>query len=465
MSIADDFELPVDKWVKWNYQKSPFAHFSLNADQDGYDLLVGRKELLKSVIASFATWGKISSLNGGVGVGKTSLANVAAYILEKLSESARIEKKSNRYIYSFFENIKYEKEQSDEDFEFSIFVRLAEKIIQIKNGNSDFSWATLNHYDDYKKCILDPVFKERGFSVAPLGGIQGSSTPNSHPAHGKRAFIDTIKTWLDTLFPKNDSFIICVIDNFELMDEAERLVQFFEKNRDTLLKQNGLKFVLCGANNSVLKLKTSWLSAYIDNTIEVPSIDTTNAKDIYQTRNNKFAKATAYIPITEEKFVSLAKLIRVNTRDLIGEAEAYCEYIHRNFPEKNTPKTDHEKNKEFQIWIEGQTQESLDAIKKRITKHCWTILNIASNSMGGIFKSGDYDHFNIVQGSYSNVINILKDLKLIDERNDEEHKKKRIYTLTPKAYYILYAAKVGTINENEAVEDDAPGCENEKTNI
>ncbi|MFC3530917.1 hypothetical protein ACFOLG_01845 [Vogesella facilis] len=459
MASIDIFSLPQDKWTKWKYEKSPFAHFSLNADQEGLDLLVGRDELLqKQVIPSFSTWGKISSLNGGVGVGKTSLANVAAFILEELANKARNNKTSNRHIYSCFENIKYEKSHTDEDFEFSIFLAIAKKIYSIKDGNSDFSWAVLPYYEEYRHCINDPTFKDGGLSIAAIGGFDKSKSLNTHPAHGKTAFIGTIKSWLDTLFPQRNSFIICVIDNFELMDEAEKLIEFFEKKRDTLLNQKGLKFVLCGANNSVLKLNTAWLKAFIDNTIEVPSINIANAAKIYETRTEKFAKPSSYIPINETEFIDLANLIKVNTRDLLGEAENFCQYIDlKSIAGEPLPKSAIDKSQKYKEWIILQTNEALKAIGKRITKNCWRILNIASTpTMDGTFKSGDYELFNIPQGSYSNVINTLKDLKLVEERNDEEHKKKRIYTLTPKAYYILHASKNGDVNQFDALEDTTP---------
>jgi hypothetical protein len=69
----------LDPYAAIGLIENPFIVHALSADERGKRLLVGRDEELHMVAQRLHKHGKITCLDGHVGVGKTSLVNVAAY--------------------------------------------------------------------------------------------------------------------------------------------------------------------------------------------------------------------------------------------------------------------------------------------------------------------------------------------------------------------------------------------------
>ena len=69
----------MDTYASYGLTESPFHVYALGADDRGVRLLVGRDTEISLVAQRLHKHGKITCLDGHVGVGKTSLVNVAAY--------------------------------------------------------------------------------------------------------------------------------------------------------------------------------------------------------------------------------------------------------------------------------------------------------------------------------------------------------------------------------------------------
>src|SRR5258708_3009795 len=68
-----------DPFASIGLTENPFAPHALRPDEQGNRLLVGRDDEVALVGKRLHKNGKITCLDGHVGVGKTSLVNVAAY--------------------------------------------------------------------------------------------------------------------------------------------------------------------------------------------------------------------------------------------------------------------------------------------------------------------------------------------------------------------------------------------------
>ena len=69
----------LDPYATIGLTENPFVVHALSADETGERLLVGRDDDIHLVAQRLHKHGKITCLDGHVGVGKTSLVNVAAY--------------------------------------------------------------------------------------------------------------------------------------------------------------------------------------------------------------------------------------------------------------------------------------------------------------------------------------------------------------------------------------------------
>jgi hypothetical protein len=65
----------------WGFRSAPFQTSPLPADEQGERLLVGRDASVKSLMGKIETPGKMATVEGLNGVGKTSVVNVASYKL------------------------------------------------------------------------------------------------------------------------------------------------------------------------------------------------------------------------------------------------------------------------------------------------------------------------------------------------------------------------------------------------
>jgi len=65
----------------WGFRSGPFETRALPASEVGDKLLVGRDPTVKSLMSRIETVGKMATLEGLNGVGKTSIVNVASHRL------------------------------------------------------------------------------------------------------------------------------------------------------------------------------------------------------------------------------------------------------------------------------------------------------------------------------------------------------------------------------------------------
>lgn len=73
---------PVDVhniWPSFGYRKNPYGTEELRPDDEGDARLVGRDTQVKALMRPWFSSTQIATIEGPVGVGKTSLAGVAAY--------------------------------------------------------------------------------------------------------------------------------------------------------------------------------------------------------------------------------------------------------------------------------------------------------------------------------------------------------------------------------------------------
>ena len=67
-------------YQEWGFQSDPFVTKPLPASQLGRTLLVGRNQELREFVGLLRATSQIVTLEGETGVGKTSLANVGAWV-------------------------------------------------------------------------------------------------------------------------------------------------------------------------------------------------------------------------------------------------------------------------------------------------------------------------------------------------------------------------------------------------
>ena len=230
----------------WGFTDNPFSPMPLRGDVFGNQLLVGRNAELRAVLFRLKSGGEAVCLDGPVGVGKTSLANVAAYRAEQeYIESPT----STPLILPCRKPFQISKDESPEALRFRILTEVAQTLIEKaplfrKRGALDAS-NSVNIW------LNSPVLRQIEGQIAGFG-LGGGGQTNDAMGYVESGFIKQVTQWLESIFPdRATGGVVCVIDNLELLETSEMARRTIEALRDTLFTICGIRWVLCGAHGII----------------------------------------------------------------------------------------------------------------------------------------------------------------------------------------------------------------------
>lgn len=457
----------IDPYAAIGLTENPFLVHALKPDASGKRLLVGRDEQIRLVAQRLHKHGKITCLDGHVGVGKTSLVNVAAYECYE----AFLAGETSQLLIPSTVSFQLKKDESADQFCSDVFQgvaqtllshreQLQERINLINNGNQIHAWLNspiVEHLNANGGASLS--FGAPGIaSVSVKGGLQTNGQINQSTGFARSGFESLVRDWLNQIFSVQGSGgVVCVIDNIELLETGTNARRTLETLRDRLFNVNGLRWVFCGANGVIHSLAASpRLTAFLSTpVIEVANVAPSAIEPLIKARLNEFStdptRAEHELPIQIEDLKYLYRLVNSNLRDLLGLADEYCEYagqLGKPLREKD------QKKKRFEKWLERATTERYHALSSRISEKAWAVLDIAmSDQFKGTFGAGDYTTFN--QSSTtgfekSTFARWLRDLvklglitKTLDDEpgNDDDGFTRDVFTVTAKGALVHYARR------------------------
>jgi hypothetical protein len=450
-----------DIFGQWNLRSTPFAVEALKCDAKGNRLLRGRDEDIEDVVRKLHRVGKITCIDGQFGIGKTSLVNVAIY------RCLQAFKKNETAQLLIPCKVAF---QLKEDLDIEEFVRtiLCHVVMTIKEHEATLKpICDITGFNEFHKLIHQPIFKfesgdvSNSLSVGVPGianfttGGKGSTGESANNTQGfiQAGFESQVKALLERLFTSVSGGVVCVIDNVELLETAERARKTLELLRDRLLTTQGLRWVFCGANGVIHSLASSPRLAAFLNT---PVLDLTNVRTI-DLKDLIFARLEEYSPKPKETLDSLPfgmaqiewmyEVLNFNLRDLLSHLEQYCEHVSRNKLQVERPLRD----SVFRRWVQDFGQFNYRDISRRISKNSWLILDAAmSDDFKGTFNAGQYADFNrnsrvpVAEETFRKWLRDLRKHDILtqsipDDNGDEKPEiELETYSVTSKGALIFY---------------------------
>jgi hypothetical protein len=107
----------MDTYAGYGLRENPFTVQALRANDQGRRLMVGRDTEVRLVCQRLHKQGKVTCLDGHIGVGKTSLVNVAAY----LCFQAFKEGSSPQLLIPGLDSFQLKKDEDVHDFSLNVF--------------------------------------------------------------------------------------------------------------------------------------------------------------------------------------------------------------------------------------------------------------------------------------------------------------------------------------------------------
>ncbi|NOT65726.1 MAG: hypothetical protein HOP06_06845 [Methylotenera sp.] len=466
--------IEYDCYAALGLQENPFKIHALGANEVGKRLLVGRDEQVQLVAQRLHKHGKITCLDGHVGVGKTSLVNVATYDCFQ----AFLHGETTQLLVPLSESFQLAKDDNVNDFCDRVFRKVANGLLAHREQLKSFSFSgtNLEHVNAWLNSPIVELINDTlggavnaGVPLVASSTLSSSTTTtkqtNTSAGFSQEGFEQLVRKWLNEIFSvQGNGGVVCVIDNLELLESGAAARRTLEGLRDKLFNVNGLRWVFCGANGVVHSLAASPRLGSFLNTpiIDVQNITQSHIEPLIKTRLKEFAMGTDNmencLPIRLQDLTTLYIIINSNLRDLLNLADEYCEH-HFNIGKLDL--TEEQKEKRFKDWLPKVTKDSYRTLSSRIPQDTWLVLDIAmSDNYKGTFGIGDFDSFSsnskvqITQSTFEKWLRNLVKLgilsKSIEDSSTDDEFNRDVYTVTAKGSLVHYARFIANETKNTA---------------
>ena len=427
-------------YQQWGFASSPFQTTALPSNDVGAKLLTGREKELGTLIKRIIGVPKFATVEGLNGVGKTSIANVAAHHLFqshlKTGEGPLFipcrkifQLRPNQNLESFVDDVLFEVAQT-----------LIEKAEETSRANIHTQTKSINMW------LNSPQLKsfQAGFQLATFGMSAGEQSEiNTSKGFEKSGFRRAITEWLRNIFPTPESGgVICIIDNLELLQSSEDAKALIEQLRDDLLTAQGLRWVLCGALGIVYGVVASpRLEGYLHKPIVVGEIDAKHAPDILKNRIGVYASpgSKSVLPLLPTDFAELYKILHGILRSVLSSADDFCNWV----DEREPPTDDAQRHTLFTEWLNEQSADAYGAVQRQLRATALRVFDHAV-SIGGVFSPSDFSDFGF--NGIPQFRPSIKDLEiaglLVSTRDDGDKRRKTIQ-ITAKGWLINHHLQHG----------------------
>lgn len=456
-----------DTYASYGLSESPFLVHALKPDERGKRLLVGRDKELRLVCQKLHKHGKITCLDGHVGVGKTSLVNVAAYMCFE----AFLAGDSPQLLIPMPEAFQLKKDEDVHAFCADVYRRVAQTLLryrthfrelglQLKNAERLDAWlnSPIAEHLNSTLGVGVSVGVPGAASASATGGGATSQQINTSAGFSDQGFEQTVRDWLSQIFTvEGNGGVVCVIDNLELLETAAQSRRVLEALRDRLFNVNGLRWAFCGANGVIHSLGASQrLSSYLNApVIEVGHVHPSALEPLFRARFREFAMKDEHeveqnLPISLADLKHLYLIVNYNLRDLLSLADEYCDHLADTASRLTN---DTQKAIRFTKWLSAATSERYSALKSRLPSDAWTILDLVmGDDFRGTFGIGDYDSIKsnstlaLAQSTFEKRLRDLVKHDLISKTIDDDQSqredgdfKRDIFSVTAKGSMVHYA--------------------------
>lgn len=420
----------------WGFTESPFSTKPLHSNNLGEQLLVGRDVEINDLAIRLVSADSAACLDGPVGAGKTSLANVTIFkgLQNYIANGAPAP-----LLIPCKRTFQIKDEQTAEDFKFEILMEVAQALID--NAQKFRYGIKIDGCVELNAWLNSPLLSQWGIGIGSLFSVNDGNQTNDSSGFSRSGFEKLLTGWLSNIFPEGrNGGVVCVIDNLELLEKSSEARKKIENLRDTLFTIRGIKWILCGAHGILQGVVTSpRLAGYLQEPMSVNPLKLSDAGAVINQRIKVLAipdGQTPYLPLTPEDFHSLYTLLHQSLRTTLSYVEDYCMFISSR---KLRPETAAEKQSLLFSWLKDRAKGIYDGLKPHAGQTTMNFFYTASSNpnIGGEFSPGDFEVFNFatIQAMRPHV-KTLEDCGLLSTQKDDLDQRRKTISVTGKGWLI-----------------------------
>lgn len=415
----------LDIWKSLGLTDSPYNSLPITSDELGNKLLVGREIELRSLSISLLNLHTHPTLEGGNGVGKTSLVSVAGYRLFQSYLAGE-----SKFVLPLQKNFQLSARENVSAFRVKVFLQVVQALIANRDTLpvQELSIPTIPVLEGWRRALRAISTSSENGGVSESSGV----TDSSELAEA----IDEVKTWLETQFKDPQSgFFLCVIDNLELLETSSEAKALLEEMRDEVLNIPGLRWVLCGARGIIRSVaSTGRLVGFLGDPVDILPVRDEHIGALIEARLNAFKiEDVVSAPVEIDGFLMLYHIGHQNLRI----AMKYCQdfTLWALMRGVDFSKTD-EKFALLEEWLTSMASKILQY--SVVGKRAWAVFD-ALTKKGGSLKPSDFPEFGFK--SYQAMVPHLQSLSsanLIESVVDNVDARKKTISVLPLGWVVNY---------------------------
>lgn len=421
----------------WGFREDPFKTVPLPGNEIGTELLVGREAELSALLRRLTSASKMPTLEGVNGIGKTSLANVAAYS----AFQQHVTTGQGPLLLPC--DIKFQPLVGDhpsvDEFLDKVYAGVAQTLLNKQKllGEMGLKLPGTGPVDRWLNSA------ETLSMQATLGfvGLGAAREPFS-PVYERNGLRRQVHQWLEHIFPHEDAGgIVCIIDNMELLRTSVDARRFVDELRDPLREIPGVRWVLCGSHGLVEGVaKSTRFDRRVFAPIKLGAIDPESALRILTTRVAVYSipGQKTYLPFSGAEFAMLYKLLGGNPGDLMSTINEYCMWV----ADHNRPEARPTNYKDlFNIWLRETCSNHYRNIAKSLDSNAWAVFDAIPRA-GGRLHIHDFLRSDVNRlAALNRGIQSLLTAYLISDGEKDFDNSTAAYYMTARGWMVHFARR------------------------
>jgi len=335
----------VTMWEEFGFLANPYWTHPVTVDDEGTRLLLGRDSEVRQLLACLSSTSTHPTVEGALGVGKTSLVGVAGYCAVRDYREGRSPK---------------------------LFVPMP-KPIRLTSGAAVSDVKRRLYLDLSQACILwRDALLNSGFAPPAFDAV--NYWMNHHSSFDESGFISTVKRWLRECFASQTAGgFICVIENLELLGTSRRARVILGALRDDLFNTTGLRCVLCGAKGMIRNVSSSSsLQGLFAEPIDLNPLPNDIAAEAVDRRvAERKISDRAYVPVDRFGFGHIYGVLNHSLRDSLKYSQDFAIWLHRQGRRPTDPE---DKLELLKAWV-ADLADKYSAAARGIPKDAWQVFD------------------------------------------------------------------------------------------
>lgn len=422
-------------WPAFGFTSNPYNQETLTADEIGDDLLVGRDAESETIQRLIGTDGSFPTVEGSIGVGKSSLLEVSAFrMLKKCLESSTGE----LYLPAVS---RLQPGTDPEEFEFDVLRLVAQTLIKHAEAFEQVGMFRPK-VDELDKWLNASMFRHRegGVSIAGFGANAGSGEEaNGGDGYSRSGFPTAIRRLLAESFEGQRGGVVIILDNLELLETVGAARRSLDVLRDVVFNLPNVRWVLSGSRGIVSRARSERLSGVFQAPLVLQPLPDDQAVAAIQKRIESFGGPNAMAPVTPTGFAYLYKALNSNLREALATAQGFAQWLHEEFvvSGRGVPE-DTERDEYLEAWLFDRAERAYtDA--GRVQARNWQFFEELCATVNGRAGSSDWERFGFnVQQQLVSAVTQLTEVNLVSRETDPEDGTKTVNSVTPLGWLVFF---------------------------